>query len=73
MPDLLVRDVPDDVVAALDAAARRSGLSRSEWVRRKLAQEVEAVTPAVTVADLQRVAEAFADALAPEVMAAAWR
>lgn len=73
MPDILVRDVPDDVVAALDAAARRSGLSRSEWVRRKLAQEVEAVTPAVTVADLQRVAEAFADALDPEVMAAAWR
>ena len=38
MADVLIRDVPDDVVAALDAHADRLGLSRSEFVRRRLAQ-----------------------------------
>jgi Ribbon-helix-helix protein, copG family len=35
--DVLIRDVPDDVIAALDAHAGRLGLSRSEYVRRRLA------------------------------------
>ena len=39
MTDLLIRDVPDDVVAAVDARASRLGLSRSEYVRRRLAQD----------------------------------
>ena len=30
MTDVLIRDVPDDVIAALDAHAGRLGLSRSE-------------------------------------------
>jgi len=29
MPDILIRDLPDDVLAAIDAKARRVGLSRS--------------------------------------------
>ena len=33
--DVLIRDVPDDVIAALDARAGRLGLSRSEYVRRR--------------------------------------
>ena len=37
MTDMLIRDVPDDVIAALDAHAGRLGLSRSEYVRRRLA------------------------------------
>ena len=36
---MLIRDVPDDVIAALEAHARRLGLSRSEYVRRRLAQD----------------------------------
>ena len=39
MTDMLIRDVPDDVVAVLKARARRLGLSRSECVRRRLAQD----------------------------------
>ena len=31
MTDMLIRDVPDDVITALDAHARRLGLSRSEY------------------------------------------
>jgi len=37
MVDVLVRDVPDDVVRALDARAGRLRLSRSEYLRRRLA------------------------------------
>ena len=36
MADVLIRDIPDDVIAALDAHAARLGLSRSEYVRRRL-------------------------------------
>ena len=32
MTDMLIHDVPDDVVAAVDARASRLGLSRSEYV-----------------------------------------
>jgi hypothetical protein len=39
MTDVLIRGVPDDVIAALDAHAGRLGLSRSEYVRRRLAQD----------------------------------
>jgi hypothetical protein len=39
--DVLIRDVPDDVIAAIDANARRSGLSRSEYLRRALARSVD--------------------------------
>ena len=41
--DVLIRDVPDDVIAAVDAHTGRLGLSRSEYVRRRLAQD--AATP----------------------------
>lgn len=34
MPDILIRDVPGEVIAALGANARRAGLSRSEYLRR---------------------------------------
>jgi plasmid stability protein len=37
--DVLVRDVPEDVVAAVNARAARLGLSRREDLRRRLAQE----------------------------------
>ena len=33
MTDMLIRDVPDEVIAAVDAHAARLGLPRSEYVR----------------------------------------
>jgi hypothetical protein len=70
---MLIRDVPDDVVAAVDARARRLGLSRSEYVRRRLAQDASAGGQGVTTQDLERFAKSFADLDDPDVMSRAWR
>lgn len=47
MSDVLIRDIPDDVLASLDAIAARLGLSRTEYIRRRLAQDAQ--TARVTV------------------------
>ena len=73
MTDVLIRDVPDDVLAAVDARAARLGLSRSEYVRRRLAQDAAAPEAAVTAADLARFSEMFSDLTDPQVMDRAWR
>jgi plasmid stability protein len=73
MTDMLIRDVPDDVIAALDAHAGRLGLSRSEYVRRRLAQDAATSGSPVTVQDLARLADTFADLADPDVMSQAWR
>ena len=72
MTDMLIRDVPEEVVAALDVHAARLGLSRSEYVRRRLAQDAATPGSAVGVADLARFADAFADLADPDVMSQAW-
>jgi predicted hydrolase (HD superfamily) len=72
MTDLLIRDVPEEVVAAMDAHAARLGLSRSEYVRRRLAQDAAVTGTAVSVADLARFAEVFGDLADLEVMSRAW-
>jgi hypothetical protein len=73
MTDVLIRDVPDDVIAALDTHASRLGLSRSEYVRRRLAQDAAISDAAVTVADLNRFADTFSDLADPAVMSQAWQ
>jgi hypothetical protein len=73
MTDVLIRDVPDDVIAALDSHAGRLGLSRSEYVRRRLAQDAAASGGPVSTGDLARFASAFGDLADPEVMSRAWR
>jgi hypothetical protein len=73
MADLLIRDVSDDVVAAIDTSASALGVSRSEYVRRMLARDAAERGGAVTVDDLARFEEMFADLDDPEVMRQAWR
>ena len=73
MPDILIRDVPDDVVAAIDAKAQRAGLSRTEYLRRTLSRERAEDSADVTVEDLARFAQTFADLDDPEVMGQAWQ
>jgi hypothetical protein len=71
MTDILIRDVPDDVVAAIDANAGRLGLSRSEYLRRALAQAAH--RPAsVTVEHLKRFGSTFADLADDDLMRQAW-
>ena len=72
MADMLIRDVPDDVGAVLEAGARRLGLSRSEYVRRRLAQDAALPDSPVSAGDLARFAETFSDLANPDVMSQAW-
>jgi hypothetical protein len=70
--DVLIRDIPDDVLAAIDAHAARLGVSRSEYIRRRLAQDTAADMLAVDVAALRRFADTFVDLGDPAVMSGAW-
>jgi hypothetical protein len=71
MTDILIRDVPDDVVAAIDANAGRLGLSRTEYLRRTVAQAAR--RPAtVTVEQLRRFGATFVDLADDEIMRQAW-
>ena len=71
--DILIRDLPDHVIAAIDATARRLGLSRNEYLRRRLAgTEDKALPVSVTADDLARSAATFSDLLDPGVMTRAW-
>ena len=73
MPDVLVRDVPEDVVAAIDAHAARLGLSRNEYLRRRLRQDARVTGDnSVGAGDLRAFADRFADLADPSVMRDAW-
>lgn len=71
MTDILIRDVPDDVLAAIDAKAKRVGLSRTEYLRRSLERE-RVPAAAVSVALLARTATLAQDLDDPDVMSGAW-
>ncbi len=60
MSDVLIRNLPDDVLAAIDAKARRVGLSRTECIRRTLSRERVEATEAVRAKDLVVFADTFA-------------
>jgi hypothetical protein len=72
MPDLLIRDVPEDVVAEIDTRARELGLSRTEYLRRQLSRDARRTRTPVSVGDLQRFAGLTADLSDTDVMGAAW-
>jgi len=70
MSDVLIRDIPEDVLAAIDASAARLGVSRAEYIRRRLAQD--AGTVKVNIEDLRSFADAFGDLADAAVMDPAW-
>ena len=72
MTDILIRDVSDEVLAAIDAKAKRLGLSRSAYLRRALERERLPGAEPVTVDQLERVATLVADLDDPDVMSDAW-
>lgn len=72
MSDVLIRDVPEGVIAAIDAHAANLGLSRNEYLRRQLHQDAQRLRSAITVADLKRLSTLIGDLDDPEVMSGAW-
>lgn len=72
MSDVLIRDIPDDVLAGLDARAAELGLSRVEYIRRRLAQDARMTRVAVTHADLHRLGQTVAGLADEELMREAW-
>ena len=72
MTDILIRDVSNDVLTAIDAKAKRLDLSRSEYLRRTLNRErVQSEAP-VTVEQLRRVASLVSDLDDRAVMDGDW-
>jgi hypothetical protein len=72
MTDILIRDVPDEVLAAIDAKAKRVGLSRTEYLRRALERERVIDAGPVSLDQLRRVAALAEDLDDPAVMSGAW-
>lgn len=72
MTDILIRDVPDDVLAAIEARAKRVGLSRTEYLRRTLERERVQDAGPVSVEHLERAAVLARDLDDPDVMSGAW-
>ncbi|WP_280923965.1 type II toxin-antitoxin system VapB family antitoxin [Ornithinimicrobium cryptoxanthini] len=73
MADVLIRDVPEAVLARVDARAARLGLSRVEYIRRRLAADAASEGSPVSVGDLRAFANRFADLADPEVMESVWQ
>lgn len=71
--DVLVRDVPEDVLARIDAHAARLGLSRVEYIRRRLSADAATTAEEVSAGDLRSFADLAVDLGDPQVMGAAWR
>ena len=72
MTDVLIRDVPDEVVAAIEDKARRLGLSRTEYLRRQMLRVATSTEAPVTAESLRQFSQRFSDLGDPEVMRGAW-
>jgi hypothetical protein len=74
MTDMLIRGLSKAAVERIDAEAAALGLSRNEFLRRRLEKDAAApVAAAVTADDWSRSAAAFGDLADPDVMDDAWR
>jgi hypothetical protein len=72
VPDVLIRDVPAEDLARIDAHASRLGSSRTEYLRRRLHQDAARPSAPVTVEDLQAFSARFGDLDDPDVRRRAW-
>jgi plasmid stability protein len=73
MADLLIRDVPAELVTALDAKAVSLGLSRVEFLRRTISREVAVSTESVTEEHLAALVQLLPDLGDEEIMGGAWK
>jgi plasmid stability protein len=72
MTDVLIRNVPDEDLARIDKRAARLGLSRGEYLRRRITQDAARDEGGLTVSDLQLAATRSQDLLDDDVMRDAW-
>ncbi|MCZ7631366.1 MAG: antitoxin [Microthrixaceae bacterium] len=72
MPDILIRDVPEDVIGLLERQARLLGLSRTEYLRRMLVRESTVGRADASLEDWRAFAERHADLDDPDIMRQAW-
>lgn len=72
MTDVLIRGVAEDDLVRIDERAARLGLSRGEYLRRRITQDANRDDQSLTAADLRRVAELNRDLLDEDVMRDAW-
>lgn len=74
MTDVLIRGLSDEAVQRIDAEAAALGLSRNEFLRRKLERGTPPRTgPRLSADDWARSSATFSDLGEPAVMDAAWR
>lgn len=72
MPDILIRNLPGEDLALLDEQARRAGLSRTEYLRRRLHEQAHRAQAPVTASDLKTLARLLPDLADTDVMRDAW-
>jgi hypothetical protein len=73
LADILIRGLSEVTVAEIDRRAGEQGLSRAEYLRRRLDAEYRSEAPvALTDADWGRLGRVSADLNDPEVMGGAW-
>ena len=72
--DILIRGISDAAVKQLDSEAAEVGLSRNEYLRRKIENTVgPEPRKEITAEDWARTARVHADLSDEELMRAAWR
>lgn len=72
--NVLIRGLSDAALQRIDAEAAALGISRNEFLRRRLEGEAAVPTVAtVTADDWARSAAVFSDLADPGIMDAAWR
>jgi uncharacterized protein (DUF2384 family) len=72
MTDILIRNVAEADLERIDARAKRLGLSRSDYLRRRIVQEAASSDESLDVSVLRRAAELSRDLLDGDVMGGAW-
>lgn len=74
MRNVLIRGLSDAAIERIDAEAAALGLSRNEYLRRRLERERSApAATRLTLEDWDRSAAAFGDLADSEIMGGAWR
>jgi hypothetical protein len=72
MTDILIRNVAEADLERIDARAARLGVSRSEYLRRRIVQDAATSGEALTISALQQAAALSSDLLDEDVMRGAW-